>query len=382
MKANMAVGSIISHGGRKMMQRSTGRVIRQSAIQGISGIAGFSQGTLGLVSQEMHETDAILPAATRARGAGDIRLMLALHAMGFLSWREKLRLLAVLDSAEDLGRMDLADLMLLARRSIRRAAWNPRARLEEAERQAILLQRTGARFVSVLDPEYPALLREIHRAPFGIFVRGTLPRGRSITVVGTRGPTWAGIKAARAVAQACVLEGCTVVSGLARGIDAAAHRGALAAAGTTVAVLPSPIDSVYPASNRALAADMIRQGGALISEYPPGASMERFRFPERNRILAGLSPLTVIVEAPERSGALITADFALSEGRDVAVARACLYSSRNAGGLALALQGACQVEGKDDLKTILEGGGIWNMGTPDFPKNTTDAALSNETGEE
>jgi DNA processing protein len=153
-----------------------------------------------------------------------------------------------------------------------------------------------------------------------------------------------------------------VVSGLARGIDAAAHRGALAgasrsrAAGCVVcAVLPCGIDRVYPPSNRGLAADVVDAGGLLLSEYPPGEEIRRYRFPERNRIIAGLCRACVVVEAPAKSGALITAEHALDEGRDVWVAGACLGGPRGAGIDRLAADGAQPL---DEALDILEDWGI------------------------
>jgi DNA processing protein len=164
-----------------------------------------------------------------------------------------------------------------------------------------------------------------------------------------------------------------VVSGLARGIDAAAHRGALAAlgpdraggagkvgagrVGATCAVLPCGIDRIYPPANRDLASAIIEGGGLLVSEYSPGDELRTYRFPERNRIIAGMARACVVVEAPAKSGALITADHALDEGRDVWVARSCLGSPRGAGIDRLAMEGAGIFDTAADILADFAGAG-------------------------
>ena len=136
-------------------------------------------------------------------------------------------------------------------------------------------------------------------------------------MVGTRKPTPAVAKATFDFSQEAAVSGYTLVSGLAFGIDAAVHKGALAGNGKTVAVLPCGADGVVPLSHKRLAATMLERKGCLLSEYLPGVPAEKFRFPQRNRIIAALSPVTVVAAAPEKSGALITAEFALEQGRDV-----------------------------------------------------------------
>jgi DNA processing protein len=158
---------------------------------------------------------------------------------------------------------------------------------------------------------------------------------------------------ARGLAEA----GITVISGLARGVDAAAHKGALAGAreGATCAVLPCGIDRIYPPGNRPLAGEILDHGGLILSEYPPGEEIHKYRFPERNRIIAGLGRACVVVEAPAKSGALITAEHALDEGRDVWVAKDCLGGPRSAGIDRLAADGAQKA---GDAGDILEDWGI------------------------
>jgi DNA processing protein len=158
--------------------------------------------------------------------------------------------------------------------------------------------------------------------------------------VGTRRPSPAAAAAAYSLGKEFGLSGVPVVSGLALGIDALAHRGNIEAGAPAVAVLGCGPDQMYPLSNRDLARRILSGGGALVSEYPPGTGVRKWNFPARNRIISGLSRLVVIVEAPESSGALITASFALEQGRDLVVARAGVSSSRGQGTARLAEDGA------------------------------------------
>ena len=167
------------------------------------------------------------------------------------------------------------------------------------------------------DPRYPALLG-VTPLPPSLHVRGALvvDDALAIAIVGSRRPTPYGLEAAERLASDLAARGVTIVSGLARGIDTAAHRGALAAGGRTIAVFGSGLDVVYPPENRGLAEDIERRG-ALVSQFPPGTLPMPWHFPERNRTIAGLALGVVVVEAAERSGALITAGFAGDLGREV-----------------------------------------------------------------
>jgi DNA processing protein len=288
---------------------------------------------------------------------------LVLQRLHFLSWQEKVLLIAQVRDKEDFLSLGLAEVESFLYRSVHAQLPDMARVWEQAERDAEYVGRLGAKFICVTEKEYPPLLREIHRAPFGLFVRGDTRSlsWPSVTMVGTRMPTWTGVRAAVRLARETADAGFCVVSGLARGIDASVHRGALqSGASPTIAVLPCGLDRVYPPSNASLAAAMLGNGGCLVTEYPPGVSLDRYRFPERNRILAGLSGLTLVIEAPERSGALITAELALSEGRDVAIAAVCLGSSRNAGADALAREGACAVHGGDGIVALFHGAGVWD----------------------
>lgn len=177
------------------------------------------------------------------------------------------------------------------------------------------------RTIKLGDADYPLLLREISDPPRQIYIRGVIPVAQdpTIAIVGTRKATVAGIGIAEDIAAELARHGLIIISGLAMGIDAAAHRGALKAGGRTMAVLGNGIDEIYPAQNEKIADELLRTGGAIISEYPPGEPSFRQNFIHRNRIVSGLSVAVVVIEAPERSGALATAGFAAEQGRSVFV---------------------------------------------------------------
>lgn len=183
------------------------------------------------------------------------------------------------------------------------------------------METASYRTVALHHPAYPPLLKEIPGAPESFYVRGSLPEADvpCIAIVGTRKATSAGKETARDIAAHLCERGCVVVSGLALGIDAAAHEGALAANGRTIAVLGNGIDTVYPAAHESLATAILENGGAIVSEYAPGTPAYPNQFLARNRIVSGLCIATVIIEAPKRSGTLVTAKHALDQGREVFV---------------------------------------------------------------
>lgn len=177
----------------------------------------------------------------------------------------------------------------------------------------------GVRVVGRDEPEYPALLRETYDPPAVLYVRGRLDPTegeRSIAMVGSRAASPEGVALCRSMARELARAGATIVSGLARGIDTAAHQGALDAKGRTLAVLGSGLDRVYPQENRALAGQ-IADTGAVVTEFPFGSEPLKSHFPRRNRVIAGWARATVVIEAASRSGALVTARLALEEGREV-----------------------------------------------------------------
>ena len=182
------------------------------------------------------------------------------------------------------------------------------------------LARLGVDVITAEDAAYPARLRRIELPPPVLFISGdpgALVRPRAVAVVGTRRPTSDGRRVATRLAETLADVGATVVSGLAVGIDGAAHAGALAAGGCTVAVLGSGHGRLYPAVHADLAGEIVRSGGAVVAELPPEAEPRPAGFPRRNRLIAGLADATIVVEAGERSGALITTSWALEQGRQV-----------------------------------------------------------------
>ena len=174
----------------------------------------------------------------------------------------------------------------------------------------------GLRILTPICPDYPPLLKTIVDAPAALYCWGEIPQGAGVALVGTRQPSPAGQVMAHRLGFELARH-VPVVSGLARGIDGLAHRGAIQGGGTTWAVLGSALDRIYPPEHTDLAYAIASQGGAVLSEYPLGTGPRRGHFPARNRIISGLSLAVVVVEAPTRSGALITADLALQQGREV-----------------------------------------------------------------
>jgi DNA processing protein len=209
---------------------------------------------------------------------------------------------------------------------------------------------TGATLVAVYGRGYPDSLLDLFDPPAGLFVRGAtledlVPR---VAIVGARNCSAAGREMAAGLGRALTAAGVCVVSGAARGIDAAAHRGAISMAGPTVAVLGGGIDVAYPRENRRLLHE-IAGSGAVVSEYPPGTRAEPFRFPARNRIVAALSSAVVVVEGAAGSGSMITADHALDLGRDVFAVPGSVNSALAEVPLALIREGAVPIRGPDDL---------------------------------
>jgi DNA processing protein len=200
------------------------------------------------------------------------------------------------------------------------------------------------------DSGYPAMLSEIAVPPPLLFRLGSAatPDDRLIAVVGTRHATEAGRLFTHKLADDLARAGITVVSGMAEGIDSAAHRGALDARGNTVAVWGTPLDRVYPASNRKLA-ERIKQNGAIYSEYLPGVEANPINFPERNRIISGLSEGVVVVEAGRKSGALITAQYALEQGRELFAVPGPPHAEKSIGTNDLVKMGAKLLTGIDDI---------------------------------
>lgn len=220
----------------------------------------------------------------------------------------------------------------------------------EAEAELRLAAEHGLDVLTESEPSYPRLLREIHDPPGVLFRRGqSQPQDElAVAIVGTRHATRYGLAQAERLAGSLARVGFTIVSGLARGIDAAAHRGALAAGGRTIAVLASGLLEIYPPEHQELA-DEVAAGGYLLSEAPPRRVPISGAFPQRNRIISGLSVGTIVVEAPLRSGALITSRHAYEQGREVFAVPGPIDSRMSHGCHALIKDGAKLVETVDDV---------------------------------
>ncbi len=223
--------------------------------------------------------------------------------------------------------------------------------ISRAEAIELSCRKTGVRILCLQDADYPDRLRSIEDPPLVIYVRGKLPPVDDrlcIGVVGTRKATDYGKETAGRIAGELADSGGVIVTGLAEGIDSAAARGALKARGTVIAVLGTGVDVVYPAWNTQLQ-DTVGEQGALVSEYPPGSAAARYSFPRRNRIISGLCLGVAVVQAPQKSGALITAAHAQEQGRDVFVVPGAVDDPGFQGSNALIRDGAQLIRSGDDI---------------------------------
>lgn len=271
-------------------------------------------------------------------------LTIALSAVDFLNAFEKTRLLKELKALER-GGFNSLDFLKSAsydkiaalskrdkRRPLKVRRWDPCELVRLARKSAMASKIFGVSFVLQTDDLYPPLLKEISDPPFALFYRGNIKAlcSKTVSVVGTRRLSPEGKRASKKFSYEAAEAGYCVVSGLALGADGFAHQGAVEAffdgrSGTvnTAAVLASGVDNVFPPSHKKLASQIIQNGGVVLSEWAPGVPGEKWRFVSRNRIIAGLSPATVVIQAPPGSGALLTADFALGYNREVYFHEAC-----------------------------------------------------------
>ena len=249
------------------------------------------------------------------------------------------------------------------------AAWRVRAlaALEEfdAARARAAVEDAGSFAVCRHDDGYPAALADLDDAPAVLYGAGSQARlaelvaEPAVAVVGTRRASAYGLEVARALGRGLSAARVTVVSGMALGVDAASHRGALAAGGNTIAVLACGVERAYPRTNRALHARIV-DDGVVLGELPPGTPPRRWTFPARNRIMAGLAGVTVVVEAAERSGSLITARFAHDLGREVGAVPGRVTSRMAAGSNRLLYDGAHVIRDAADVLDVLFGAGGWH----------------------
>jgi DNA processing protein len=279
-------------------------------------------------------------AFNRVPGIGPTRLTALIEVCGTIeeAWRAPIQRL----KEAGLDRRTLESLLAVRRTLDLEAEWQK-------------IQRQKIQVITWDDLDYPHNLRQTPHPPPVLYVRGELTSQDTcaVALVGTRRASAYGREVAYTLAKELVQHGVTIVSGLALGIDAIAHQAALEAGGRTVAVLGSGVDQIYPSSNRALAQEMMKHG-AIVSEYPVGTKPEATNFPPRNRIISGLSLCVIVVEAGQRSGALITASFAAEQGREVFAVPGSILHPGSVGCNQLIQNGATPLLSVDDVLSQLE----------------------------
>lgn len=280
----------------------------------------------------------------------DLRYWLALHRAPLIGSRRFCAILAHVHTPRVLFETKAADLAALGLKEptisyLCQPDW------QAVETDLQWLSASDHDCLTLHDPRYPTLLREIPDPPPLVFVKGDISAlsTRQIAIVGSRNPSPSGRRIARDLASGLVSAGFAVTSGLALGIDAAGHTGALEAGGVTIAVAATGLDRVYPRRHRDLAQEIVVRNGALISEFPPGTGPKADHFPRRNRIISGLSLGTLVVEAAPRSGSLITARFAAEQGREVFAVPGSIYSPLSRGCNELIKNGAKLIQTVEDI---------------------------------
>ena len=324
---------------------------------------------------------------------GEERYWLALNAISGLGGAGQKALIDAFQSPRHVFSADFSSLCAvpgigktIARRICSHRNW------DRQEKEFEFCRRQGIDMLTWLDSRYPQALRHIFDPPTLLFCKGMLQEAeKCIAVVGSRMASPYGIYITEKLCRDLTYNGITIVSGLARGIDSAAHRGALSAKGRTIAVLGSGLDNVYPPENLSLSRNIADQG-ALLTEYPPGTTPKPMHFPARNRIISGISLGVLVVEAGEKSGSLITARLALEQGREVFAVPGAIDSPGSTGPHRLLKEGAKLVESVDDILEELQPGlerqtvhavaPVPEVPTPekaqDVASRTTDSELTQE----
>ena len=283
--------------------------------------------------------------------------ILALNRVSFLTPRERLSLINIFnDLSYVFHKLSKRDLESVLGRNIRSKLWNPEYILQLADNDFKELSSGRINCIFLGDKNYPAQLGEIYDPPIVLFCKGKMfdNNKETLGIVGTRQPTGNARKAAYMLGYDFAKLGMNIVSGLALGIDTEAHIGCLNADGITLAVLGCGVDIIYPAANRKIALQILNNNGMIISEFSPGTPPLKYNFPCRNRIISGLSHSVVVVQAPKRSGALITADYALEQGRELYVHSAGVNNNTSAGTKALAESGANIINTYEDVLANME----------------------------
>ncbi len=283
------------------------------------------------------------------------KVVLLAHFLG-VTWSKYRQLLSVFSSLEEAWEADHS--------TFKQTGWRSKAIHEFFEWKNTVNEKTlqsaldhyDIRAVSIDDPTYPPLLKQVYDPPLCLFVRGELPSGPMVAVVGSRKCTTYGRMVAEQLVGQLAQSGVVIVSGLAFGIDSIAHKTTLETHGQTIAVLGSGIDddTLHPHAHQGLAHEIISSGGAIISEYPPFTQPSKFTFPLRNRIIAGLSSATLVIEAGEHSGALITASYALDNNREVFAVPHHITSHTGRGTNLLLKSGAHIALSAEDIYEVLD----------------------------
>ena len=281
----------------------------------------------------------------------DIRYSIALTMLPDIGPAGSRKLLSVFGTPENIFSSPVDDIAAVGGIGINRArnikafsSWNV------IEKQVKTLLKRGVKAVGVTEPSYPALLRETDDAPVVIYIRGDMdPQDRyAIAVVGSRKPSSYGSAVAERISGDLASLGFTIVSGMARGIDSLSHKGALNVGGRTIAVLGSGLDVPYPPENKMLM-ERIAGSGCVISEFPAGTQPNRENFPRRNRVISGMSLGVLVIEATSDSGSLITANYALDQGREVFAVPGKVTSPASEGTNELIRKGALLTRKADDI---------------------------------
>ena len=294
-------------------------------------------------------SNVAVAAANPASFQGTYWLALALTA-GLGPTRIR-KLIEHYGTAERVFQASLTELEATGMRAVSAQSIATGKSLELAQQECEKAVEAGAKIISLSDPEYPSRLKEIYDPPVVLFVKGSVEvlAQPGIAMVGTRHPTPYGSGMAERLSTDLAARGLVIISGLARGVDTASHRGAVAAKGKTVAVLGTGIDVMYPRENTRLAEQILALGGALISEFPVGTSPTPQNFPIRNRIISGMSAGVLVVEAAEYSGTRITSRCALEQNRDVYAVPGNVTNKNSWGPNTLIKQGAKLVATWEDV---------------------------------
>jgi len=261
------------------------------------------------------------------------------------------KLLSVFKTPEGIFNAGIDDLLSIDGIGINRAkSIKDFSSWKEVEKQINILEKKAITTVTINSPSYPEMLREIEDAPIVLYMRGDVyPQDRyAISIVGSRKPTSYGAIVTEKISEELASMGFTIVSGMARGIDALSHRGALRAGGRTIAVLGSGLDVPYPPENKGLM-EKIVNAGCVMSEFPPGTPPDRENFPKRNRVISGLSFGVLVIEATADSGSLITAGYAVEQGREVFAVPGDITSSTSEGTNELIKRGALLTRRAEDI---------------------------------